>query len=94
MRDVADILEDDEVTKFSEYSFKRLIELHPEDYSFCPTPGCDYIFLWDKDSDSNDFTCPHCEKHYCLNCRCDFHTGISCEQYKKVMNVSAVRCNN
>lgn len=80
--DLKDLLEDSEVMSYLDYAFKRGLEANP-DYSYCPTPDCAYVFIWDKnEEDANDFTCPICEEHYCLNCRCIYHDGKTCKEYQ------------
>ncbi len=74
--------------KWDEYSFKKAVEANPEDYSFCPTPDCKYVFVWEGRRDSNELRCPICSKHYCLNCRCEFHTGETCQEHQITMKFS------
>ena len=80
--DMKDILPPNLLKKWDEYSFKKIIDSNPQDYSYCPTPDCPYVFVLDEGEDSNDFTCPQCAKHYCLNCHCEFHYGKSCAEYR------------
>eukprot|EP01022_Parablepharisma_sp_SALTPOND_P030553 TRINITY_DN765_c0_g1_i1.p1 TRINITY_DN765_c0_g1~~TRINITY_DN765_c0_g1_i1.p1 ORF type:complete len:335 (+),score=32.50 TRINITY_DN765_c0_g1_i1:1689-2693(+) len=82
MLDLNEFLEEEELKKFIDYSFKIAVEGNPADFSFCPTPDCQYIFVWEKGVDSNDFECPVCNKRYCLNCRCNYHVGKTCAQYR------------
>jgi E3 ubiquitin-protein ligase RNF144 len=48
--------------------------------SWCPTPDCKYIFFLDG-GNTNEFLCPICLKYYCLDCRTDYHIGLTCEEY-------------
>ena len=57
-----------------------------EDTSWCPTPGCRVVFAFD--AALTEYKCPTCLKHYCLSCKCEFHTGVSCEDYKGMANLS------
>ena len=82
MLDLQEFVDEEDLNKFTDYSFKKLVDEHPADYSFCPTPDCQNIFVWEKGVDANDFTCSFCNKHYCLNCRCLYHVGKSCAQYR------------
>lgn len=50
-----------------------------KDISWCPTPDCKFAFVFDKDTELH---CQCCEKHYCLNCRVEFHTGQTCAEYQ------------
>ena len=91
MADVSEFLEHEELEKYLEYSFKHEVEANPAEYSFCPTPNCKYVFVWKKGEDDNEFECPLCAQHYCLNCRCVYHTGLSCEQYRRSAGESVSR---
>ena len=79
--DVKDFLTPALQAKWEEYTFKKVVESNPEDFSFCPTPDCSYVFVWSQ-NDTSDFTCPICKKHYCLNCRCAYHDGQTCKEYQ------------
>lgn len=48
--------------------------------SWCPTAGCTAVFEFDEALDN--YRCPACKKHYCLKCRCQYHTGMSCAEYR------------
>ena len=82
MLDIKDFLNPETQQKWEEYTFKAAVETNPEDYSFCPTPDCSYVFVWQAGQDTNEFMCPVCAKRYCLNCRCEFHTGQTCKEYQ------------
>ncbi len=83
MADISEFLDRADLLVYLDYSFKHEVEANPAMYSFCPTPDCTYVFVWDKDEDDNDFSCPVCEEHYCLSCRCIFHTDMTCEEYRR-----------
>jgi len=51
-----------------------------DEFSPCPTPGCEYIFFFQQGE--FNFLCPMCHKHYCLNCKDEWHNGLTCQQYK------------
>ena len=50
-----------------------------ENGSWCPTPGCDFGFVKENQS---EFFCPKCYFAYCLDCRVDMHYGLTCIQFK------------
>jgi len=57
------------------------------DISWCPTPDCGYIFIFDKETSPSTFPCPVCKKIYCLNCKMSMmdgsnHKGRTCEEWK------------
>jgi len=88
--DVKDFLDFDSRQKFEEYTFKKTVEENPADFSFCPSPDCKYVFVWEAGKDSNNFLCPMCGKNYCLDCRCDYHTGQTCKEYKISTSFSVI----
>lgn len=55
-----------------------------KDSKKCPTKECDYIFFY-KQCDTQ-FTCPKCNKSYCLQCQVEWHKGINCYQYRIFTN--------
>lgn len=54
------------------------------DVKNCPTAGCNYIFSY-KQSDT-EFSCPKCNKTYCLKCKVDWHYNKTCAQHIQSMN--------
>ncbi|TNV85133.1 hypothetical protein FGO68_gene4724 [Halteria grandinella] len=76
-------LESKEIEKYYQYSFLQAL-IRQDDISWCPTANCDYAFVYVKGRDNKDFTCTKCHKNYCLDCRADFHKGISCQEYKSI----------
>jgi len=80
--DIKDLLTVEFQEKWYQYSLTKAVDSNPDEFSYCPTPDCQYIFLWKEGKDASNFTCPVCSKHYCLNCRCVFHEGKSCKQYQ------------
>ena len=80
--DIRDILPPEGQRKWDEYTFKNAIESNPKDFSYCPTPDCPYVFVLGESENENNFTCPQCHEHYCLNCRCKYHVGQSCKEYQ------------
>jgi ariadne-1 len=81
--DVKKLLSSEYVRKWEDYSFKLMVEVNPKDYSHCPTPDCPYVFIWEEGKDTNLFDCPKCKNSYCLNCKCNYHKGLTCTQYRK-----------
>ena len=49
--------------------------------SYCPTPDCKYVFIYDPALDFKEFSCPVCSKRYCLDCRVEYHYNETCEEY-------------
>ena len=50
------------------------------DISFCLTPDCPYAFIFDERCTT--FSCPICNKSYCLSCKEKNHDGMSCVEYR------------
>ena len=52
----------------------------------CPAPTCNYIFIWSQPNDPRAFSCPKCERRYCLACdACEggvgpAHDGMTCAE--------------
>lgn len=56
------------------------IQRNPNKVSCCPTPDCKYVFA--PDQDDTHFICPCCLKSYCLDCKSEWHQGLSCEDFR------------
>lgn len=65
--------------------FQNYVEDHMRDTSWCPTPGCKAVFTFDEGLDN--YKCPSCKKHYCLNCKCEMHVGVTCEEYQSMADM-------
>eukprot|EP01133_Synstelium_polycarpum_P019398 gene19398-23223_t len=63
------LLDQELIDKYTNYSFDAAIERDPDQYSFCPTTDCGYVFFWEE-ADGSDFVV-------------DYHTGSTCEQFKE-----------
>ena len=83
--DLRDRLEPECFERYQRFSLEKLAECHPEEYSCCPTPNCQYLFIPNQQS---MFTCPLCTKEYCLACRVDFHRGITCQEFQQDFKAS------
>jgi E3 ubiquitin-protein ligase RNF144 len=68
------------VNKFRQFSLKHALESQ-KDISWCPTADCTYAFVFEEGD--WDYHCRLCKKRYCLNCKCDFHVGLTCAEYKE-----------
>ena len=62
------------------FDMNYFIMQHPDDISCCPTPGCNYFFVYEEGDDQ--FICPLCDNEYCLNYKTIWHEGKTCEEYK------------
>eukprot|EP01080_Neovahlkampfia_damariscottae_P001673 gene1673-442_t len=77
------IINDDKLfMEFENTTTQDLIETEKNIYSCCPTPDCKYSFVH-LEGDDPHFRCEICRKHYCLNCKSEYHHRMTCLQYKK-----------
>ena len=72
--------------KYDKFSMNNFISINNKEYSSCPTPGCEYLFFF-QEGEFN-FLCPLCNKNYCLNCKDEWHRGLTCEQYRDSRDVN------
>ena len=80
-RDLEDILSSALFSKYNKFRMESFIESKSDEFSCCPTADCKYIFFYDK-ADGTNFECPMCKKNYCLTCKCIYHKGQSCAEYR------------
>ena len=66
------------IKKFEKFSMNNYLINHKDSYSCCPTPGCEYMFFFEKGE--NHFICPECNKEYCLFCKNVWHYGMTCQE--------------
>ena len=72
--------------KYEHFSMNNFLLNNNDEYSSCPTPGCEYMFFFNPGE--FNFLCPLCNKNYCLNCKDDWHRGMTCQQYKDSRDVN------
>ena len=72
---------DDLAAKLENISLNHLAENNPDEITFCPTAGCNYMCSYDK----NEFhlECPMCNKSYCLQCKTEWHKDMTCQEYQR-----------
>jgi len=78
--DVADFMDETYREKFESFSFKSYLEKNANEVSCCPTADCPFAFI--KEDDQSQLQCPVCKKHYCLNCRVEWHKGMTCKEFE------------
>ena len=66
--------------KLENMSLNYLVQNNPDEISFCPTPGCNYMCSYDKNE--YHLECPLCEKSYCLKCKSEWHENKTCKEYQ------------
>ena len=72
--------------KYERFSMNNFIQNNSDEYSSCPTPGCEYMFFFNPGE--FNFLCPLCQKNYCLNCKDEWHTNMTCQQYRDSRDVN------
>ena len=72
--------------KYEHFSMNNFLLNNNDEYSSCPTPGCEYMFFFNPGE--HNFLCPLCNKNYCLNCKDEWHRGMTCQQYKDSRDVN------
>jgi len=82
LEDMELLLDPKMLEKYINNSLASAVQKNPAVFSCCPTPNCEYVFFQTQ-NDSPDFGCPLCKKRYCLQCKVDYHSGTSCEDYQK-----------
>ena len=75
---------DNLAAKLENISLNHLAENNPEEITFCPTAGCNYMCSYDKKE--FHLECPLCKKSYCLQCKEEWHKNMTCEEYQKSIN--------
>ncbi|KAG8737403.1 hypothetical protein FRC10_008258 [Ceratobasidium sp. 414] len=60
-------------------AFQSHVAAHPEQYRYCPTPDCQYVYRVGQPDTS--VQCRLCLTHICTHCHVEHHEGISCEDY-------------
>ncbi|CAD8173486.1 unnamed protein product [Paramecium octaurelia] len=78
--DLTEVLDDQQLMEFQQLTFKTYIESHGDEYSWCPTPDCQFVFIA---GDNPRLDCPVCQKSYCLDCKIEYHNGFSCKEFKE-----------
>ncbi|CAD8120162.1 unnamed protein product [Paramecium sonneborni] len=75
--DLKEILEDKALQTYQKFTFQQYVDTHSDEYSWCPTPDCQYVFI----AGSPQFNCPVCNKEYCLSCKVEYHQNLTCQEY-------------
>ena len=71
--------------KYEYFTMNNFLLNNNDEYSSCPTPGCEYMFFFNPGE--HNFLCPLCNKNYCLNCKAEWHRGMTCQEYKDSRDV-------
>lgn len=66
-------------------SFEKYIKGHPQEYRYCPTPDCGYIYRNASASEMRSMrhTCSNCFEDICRSCHAR-HGQYTCAKYKEI----------
>ena len=82
------LLSEEQHEKMVDFNLNKAIDTNKDMY-WCPGKDCKFAFAYDRQANEpNGFFCPHCNKTYCLDCRVEFHNGLTCEEYNQIYNPS------
>ena len=79
--DIKGLVSEEMVDKFYKFSFNKYVTENPKDVSVCPTADCNFAFYW-AEEDGKEFDCPECKNKYCLDCKADWHEGMTCAEFR------------
>jgi hypothetical protein len=54
------------------------------DKFYCPFKDCSALLINDTPVEIRETECPHCHRLFCASCRVPGHSGIKCEEFKKL----------
>ena len=75
---------DNLAVKLENISLNHLASNNPDEITFCPTAGCNYMCSYDKKE--FHLECPKCKKSYCLQCKTEWHKDMTCQEYQRSVN--------
>ncbi|KAL4439318.1 hypothetical protein ABPG74_016981 [Tetrahymena malaccensis] len=85
-QDLQEVLSFSEFQKYEKFCLQNYIDSNQDEISWCPTPNCEFAFI--LEDGQYTLKCPLCKKSYCLSCKCDYHQGQTCQEYKISNNFS------
>lgn len=89
-KDLEQVLNEQQMQKIDQLEIRAAVDADTQ-FRCCPTDGCSHVFVWEQpDQDAiypsqTLFRCDRCRQHYCLQCKCPFHHGLTCIGYRKQM---------
>ena len=66
--------------KLENISLNYLAQTNSDDITYCPTAGCSYMCFYDRNE--YQLNCPLCKKSYCLQCKSEWHMGMTCQEFQ------------
>ncbi|CAF1038365.1 unnamed protein product [Didymodactylos carnosus] len=82
IRDIKTILGATNLSKLARASFQAFLKTD-KDMLRCIGDDCNQIYRESKHPDS--YVCDGCSKMYCVKCKVEYHTGVTCESYQEML---------
>ena len=82
MEELNSVLSRTVMNKYNSLLFDKMLKQNPQDYSCCPNANCNFTFFYKQDEPA-EFHCSKCNGYYCLSCRCRYHNGFTCKEYRE-----------
>ncbi|CAE6419772.1 unnamed protein product [Rhizoctonia solani] len=70
-------------------AFQAYVAAHPDQYRYCPTPDCQYIYR--VGPEDAVVQCRLCLSNICTHCHIEQHEGITCADYKASHDESEIQ---
>ena len=82
LEDLVNLLKEEDMQRLVKLSVNNFMSLNQKDYMSCLTPDCEQIFK----KGSPAIKCTLCQGSFCTSCKKSSHPGVTCEEYKLLMN--------
>lgn len=79
VEDLNALLTEDMWRKLISMSVNQYVGKNPEKITFCFTAGCKQV----NEMKTTYFKCDACQSSYCLECKMNYHRGLTCQQAKE-----------
>ena len=96
LKEIQDNVDSSTFEQLLESSFNTYITRRIDQFRYCPTPDCGYLYRVTSRGDSSDHSmassiwhmCPRCLKRICRSCHAN-HEGRSCDEYQEYQSNAA-----
>ena len=79
-------VEDKDLALYYQHLADAYLLAQTNTYRCCLTPDCNNKFLYESDNGNSRFDCEICHKSYCLDCKVEYHSGETCQEYQARTN--------
>lgn len=85
LREIGEVLPSSALEEVLMSSFRTYVQRKPDEYRYCPTPDCGYIYRCASASGPSAIrhTCPNCFEDICRSCHAR-HGQYTCAEYKDI----------